>query len=203
MVGDSVLARGKSDEDWVYISSESKEEFFQLIEGLDEEDKCFAALEDWMVPYIVKVREIRSWLPSMKLVYDEKIPLPPVNSNVVELSIADAPYIYENSKYKGYISIEYVEDRVKNGIALGTYVDGKLIAWTITHDDGAMGFLNVLEEYRRKGYGTAVTVAMMKRLLELGELPFVHIEEDNVKSMNLALKVGLKKDRRLHWIKLK
>ncbi|MBE6064991.1 GNAT family N-acetyltransferase [Clostridium cochlearium] len=202
-VGDSVLVRGRSDEDWVYISSKSNEEFLQLIEGLDEEDKCFAVLEDWMLPYIVTDREIRFRLTSMKLVYDYKTSLPPVRSAVVTLSAADAPYIYENSKYKEYISIEYIEDRIKNGIALGIYGDGKLVAWAITHDDGAIGFLNVLEEYRGKGYGTDVTVAMIKRLLELGELPFVHIEEDNIKSMNLALKAGFRKDRRIHWIKLK
>jgi 8-oxo-dGTP diphosphatase len=48
VVGDSVLIRGKSDEDWVYISSKSEEEFLQLISRLDEEDRCFAILEDWM-----------------------------------------------------------------------------------------------------------------------------------------------------------
>ena len=37
-VGDSVLIRGRSDEEWVYISSKSEDEFRQLIQGLDEED---------------------------------------------------------------------------------------------------------------------------------------------------------------------
>jgi FR47-like protein. len=138
----------------------------------------------------------------MKLVYDSNVPLPTVKSHIVDLLIADAPYIFENSKYKEYISIEYIEDRIKNGIGLGIYENEKLVAWAITHDDGAIGFLNVLEDYRRKGYGMDVTVAMIKRLLELGQLPFVHIEEDNVKSMNLALKAGFRKDRRVHWIKL-
>lgn len=201
-VGDSVLVRGISDEDWVYISSKSYDEFFKLIHVLDGDDKCFAAIEDWMLPYIVKNRKIKSRLTSMKLVYDSNVPLPTVKSHVVDLSIADAPYIFENSKYKEYISIEYIEDRIKNGIGLGIYEDEKLVAWAITHDDGAIGFLNVLEDYRRKGYGMDVTVAMIKRLLELGQLPFVHIEEDNVKSMNLALKAGFRKDRRVHWIKL-
>lgn len=201
-VGDSVLVRGRSDEDWVYISSKSYDEFFKLIYVLDGDDKCFAAIEDWMLPHIVKNRKIKSRLTSMKLVYDSNVPLLTVKSHIVDLSIADAPYIFENSKYKEYISIEYIEDRIKNGIGLGIYENEKLVVWAITHDDGAIGFLNVLEDYRRKGYGMDVTIAMTKRLLELGELPFVHIEEDNVKSMNLALKAGFRKDRRVHWIKL-
>lgn len=202
-VGDSVLIRGKSDEEWVYISSKSEDEFLQLILGLDEDDKCFAVLEDWMLPYIIKNKEIRSQLTSIKLVYDEKTSLPPIEASVVKLSAADAPYIYENSKYKEYISIEYIQERICNGIGLGIYKDKKLVAWAITHDDGAIGFLNVLEDYRRKGYGFDVTVALIKRLLEQGEIPFVHIEEKNEKSMNLALKTGFREDRRIHWIKLK
>lgn len=35
------------------------------------------------------------------------------------------------------------------------------------------------------------------------ELPFVHIEEDNIQSMNLALKSGFKKYGRVFWVKLK
>lgn len=201
-VGDSAFVRGRSDEDWVYISSGSREEFLELIEGLDDGDKCFAVLEDWMLPYILRGREIRSRLTSMKLVYDGRTPLPQQRYEAVELKASDAPYVYGNSRYKEYISIEYIEDRIKNGVALGIMADGKLASWAITHDDGAIGFLNVLEEYRKKGYGLDVTVSMMKKLLETGELPFVHVEENNTKSMNLAFKAGFRKDRRIHWIKL-
>lgn len=99
--------------------------------------------------------------------------------------------------------VEYIQERINNGIGLGIYQDEKLVAWALTHDDGAIGFLNVLEEYRRRGYGYDVTIAMIKKLLEQDEVPFVHIEENNEKSMNLALKTGFRKDRRIHWIKFK
>jgi len=199
--GESVLIRGRSDEDWVYISSKLEDEFQRLIRGLDEEDKCFAVLEDWMLPYIAKGKEIRSRLTSMKLVYDDINPLPSIKCDVENLSDSDASYIYENSKYKEYISIDYIEDRITKGNGLGIYENDRLVAWALTHDDGAIGFLNVLEEYRGRGYATKVTVAMIKRLLEIGEVPYVHIEEENEKSMNLALKTGFRKDRRIHWIK--
>lgn len=201
--GASVLIRGRSDEDWIYISSKSEEEFQQLIQGLDKEDKCFAVLEDWMVSYIVKDREIQSRLTSVKLIYDFSSPLPAGPSNAVSLSETDASYIYEYSKYKEYISIEYIEERIKHGIALGIFENNILAAWIITHDDGAIGFLNVLEEYRGKGYATDVTMAAISRLLDLGEVPFIHIEEENKASMRLASKAGFRIDRRIHWIKLK
>lgn len=203
ILGVSVLVRGRSDEDWIYISCKSCANLIQLLEGLDEEDKCFAAIEDWMLPYIIKGSEVRSRLTSIKLVYDKNTPLPPVKANVTRLSTADARYVFDNSIYKGYISVPYIEERIDRGMALGIREDGRLIAWAITHDDGAIGFLNVLEEYREKGYGTRITAAIINKLLELGELPFVHIQEENTKSMNLAFKVGFRMDRRMHWIKLK
>lgn len=202
-VGDSVLIRGRSDEDWVYISSSSEEEFSQIIQDLDEEDKCFAVLEDWMLPHIVKDKKIQSKLTSVKLVYEDSQPLPPIRFPIVDLSISDTRYVYNNSQYKKYLSVDYLDARIDRGIAVGICDDWKLAAWCMTHDDGAIGCLNVLEEHRRKGYGTDVFVEMVNRLLRLGEVPFVHIEEENERSMNLAIKAGFKKDRRLHWIKIK
>lgn len=99
IVGDSVLIRERSDEDWVYIGCRSKDEFLRLIEGLDDEDKCFTVYEDWMIPLIVDNRETEFCLSCVKLVYDETVPLPPVMHDVVELTPADAPYVHENSRY--------------------------------------------------------------------------------------------------------
>lgn len=200
--GASVLVRGRSDEEWSYITGESEIELQRLIKGLDKEDKCFAVLEDWMLPHIIRGNKIRSRLTSIKLVYDRSAPTPAPRYDAVDLPASEASYIYGNSGYKEYISIDYIDERIRNGVGLGIYEGGRPIAWALTHDDGAIGFLNVLEGYRGKGYGTAIMAAMVKRLLELGEVPFLHIEEDNHKSMSLALKTGFRKDRRVHWIKL-
>lgn len=225
-VGESVLIRGTSDEDWVYISSGSEEEFGRLTEGLDEEDKCFAVLEDWMLPAVIHGREVSSRLTSMKLVYDrtgfersgrEERNLwaqgvkPAIEASgefhaadpeVTDLTIPDAAVLYSNSDYKEYISVDYIEERILNGVGAGIRKDGRLVAWALTHDDGAIGFMHVLGEYRRKGYARRITEAMVSRLAAAGEVPFLHIKESNTASMELALKAGFRKDRRIHWIKL-
>lgn len=202
IAGNSILVRGKSDENWVYISSASADELHRLMKGLDEKDKCFAALEDWMLPHIIGTRKVHSGLSSIKLVYDESYPVPPVSSEIVQLIPEMAPTIFEHSKYKEFLCVEYIEERIRNGIGLGVLHEGRLAAWAITHDDGAIGFLHVLEEFRGKGYALDVTRTMIKKLLETGQVPFVHIEESNIPSMNLALKAGFKKYGRIHWIYL-
>jgi len=71
----------------------------------------------------------------------------------------------------------------------------KLIAWGITQDDGAIGFLYVLPEYRRRGYAQDVLIDLIKKVSDENKIPFVHIEEENEKSMRLAVKLGFEKDK--------
>ena len=198
--GESILVRGKSDENWNYISSSSKVELEKLIKKCDDEE-YFAVIEDWMIIYICKDRGIDWKLSCIKLIFPKEKKLPKIKYKATELSINDSEYIYCNSKYKEYTHINYIKERIEKGIGLGIYENKKLVAWIMTHDDGAIGFLNVLEDYRKKGYGYSLTLSMIERLRETGEIPFVHIEENNIKSMNLAIKTGFVKNKRVHWIK--
>jgi 8-oxo-dGTP diphosphatase len=199
--GDSILIRGKSDENWVYISSESQEEFNFLASKLNDKDEYFAIAEDWMIPELTKCRDIIWKLSCMKLYMPGNIEMPENKYNIIELSSDEAEYIFNNYDYSAYTSIEYIKDRINNGIGLGIFEDHRLAAWIITHDDGAIGFLNVLPEYRKKGYGYELTTAIIKKLRAEGEIPFIHIEEDNIKSMNLAVKLGFLKDRKINWFR--
>ncbi len=201
--GASVLVKGKSDQAWTYISSESEAEMNALLKYLNEKDQHFAIIEDWMLPLIVKDRRLEWILSCVKLYFPDQAVLPENRVAVFELSTTDAQYIFENSKYQQYTSREYIIERIQKGIGLGIYKNKKLVAWILTHDDGAMGFLHVLPEYRGKGYAYEVTIAAIKRLRAREEIPFVHIEEDNQRSMNLSLKMGFVKDRLIHWIKIK
>ena len=76
------------------------------------------------------------------------------------------------------------------------------LAWAMTHDDSAIGFLHVLEAYRRQGFAYELTVYLIHQLRQQGKIPFVHIEETNLKSIHLAMKLGFRKDRRVHWFEI-
>lgn len=199
---ESILVKGKSDEDWVYLSSSSEEELKTLLERC-EEDEFFVVTDDWMLPLILENREMDWKLSCMKLVFPQDREIPQSKYKIKKLKVEDAEYILRNSKYREYTSIEYITYRIENGVALGIYEGDHLIAWLMTHDDGAMGFLNVLPEHRKKGYGHDLTISMIKDLRSLKEISFVHIEEDNYKSMNLALKTGFVKAGKVHWLKTK
>lgn len=201
-VGDSFLIRGTSDQIWVYISSNNTSEFLEIIKLLDAEDEYFAIIEDWMLPLLIKERKILWQLSCVKLYFPNDLQLPESESKIIQLQLESADYIFKHSKYQDFTSIEYIEERIELGLALGIFMDKKIVAWLMTHDDGAMGFLHVLPEYRGRGYARDLTFKMIKLLRSMNKVPFVHIEENNRPSMNLALKTGFRKDRRIHWFQL-
>jgi predicted GNAT family acetyltransferase len=78
----------------------------------------------------------------------------------------------------------------------------KPVAWGITQDDGAIGFLHVLPEYRKSGYGRDITVDLINKVRNKGQIPFVHIEEKNEKSMRLAMSLGFTKNKMVNWLEI-
>ncbi|MFZ5353078.1 MAG: GNAT family N-acetyltransferase [Bacillota bacterium] len=201
--GDSLMLRATSDHQWILISSESKEELNVLINKLDKKDEYFSVIEDWMMPILTHGREVIWSLSCVKLYYPEELNIVEPQNKVSELNAEMAEYIFDNSKYKEFTSIEYITDRINRGTALGIFDKDKLAAWLLTHDDGAMGFLHVLEEYRGKGYAQDLTYAMIKALRDKNQLPFVQIEESNVQSMGLSQKMGFVRDRVINWFQLR
>lgn len=198
IVNNSVLVKGVSDREWVYISSADKEELKTLCKN-NSGDKNFGVIENWMISIIIEDNKIKWKLTAIKLYLPDDVVMDKPEYNAVPLLLDDVDFIFKNSTYKDYLTKDYISDRIRRGVSAGVYKSGKLIAWAITHDDGAMGFLNVLEEYRRKGYALAVSYSMINQLRMKKEIPFVHIEESNIKSMNLTLKMGFLKDRIINW----
>lgn len=198
IVNNSVLVRGVTDREWLYISSTDKKEL-KILCSNNSNDKNFGVIENWMIPIVIKENKIRWRLTAIKLYLPDNILMDKPKYNAVPISLDDVDFIFENSTYKDYLTKDYISDRIKKGISAGIYKSGKLIAWAITHDDGAMGFLNVLEEYRRRGYAQAVSYSMIDQLRAKKKIPFAHIEENNIKSMNLTLKMGFLKDRVVNW----
>ena len=203
IIGNSVLVRGVSDRRWVYVSCKDKDELLIIKKKLINEDDNFASIDDWMFPILTEEKEI-VWDLSMIQFYlpdDAQIPSPEYET--VPLTGKDAQIVYNNSEYKEYISIEYVTDCIKKGISAGLYENGKLVSWAITQDDGAIGFLHTLDNFRRKGYGYCVTVSIMQEVVNNGGLPFANVLASNKRSINLLLKLGFKENKIVHWLQIK
>ena len=199
-----VLLRGESDRNWVYISGSQSAGLERVIDALVEEDRFFAAIEDWMFPAVVRGRELAWRLSAMKLILPSDTTFSSLLcTGISPLSIEDVPCVYASSFYKALTSPEYIRERIIRGPSAGVYESGKLVAWAMTHDDASIGVMNVLEPYRRKRYAFDLTVYLINQVRALGKIPYVHVEETNQTSLALAHRVGFREDRRLHWFEIK
>jgi hypothetical protein len=76
-----------------------------------------------------------------RFILDESIITDLPKLDIVKIDKSYATFMYNNSDYKDYISVEYIEDKLSKDISAGILVNNILVAWGFTHDDGALGFL--------------------------------------------------------------
>lgn len=200
--GGSVLILGKSDNLWAHLISNSERELDTLLNEDGEKIKYYFSVEDWMIPLILK-HGVTDWIMTTnRYILSESIFLLPPKNEIVKLDHSKASYIFENSDYKDYISIEYTAERLSNDISAGILINNKLVAWGFTHDDGALGFLHVLEEYRGNGYGSDILSGLIQMRREVKKPVFGNVVPGNIASVKLLTKLGFEFDRSVSWIKL-
>ncbi len=200
--GKSVLVKGKSDRDWIYISSKDKNELVKLLLKLNFGEIFFASLEDWMIPIITAEKKVEWKLITRRYFQPNNFVVPENRIEVTSLSENDADYIWENSNYKQLLDVEYLKQRIERSFSAGIIANNKLAAWAITHDDGAIGALHVLDEFRKKGYASEVVISLVQKIRNIGMIPIAQIEEKNKSAIKLFEKLGFVKDRRVTWLKL-
>lgn len=202
-VGNSLIIKQKSDQLWVYISSKDENEFKELLQTLSNEDEYYASVEDWMIPDVIEGREIEWKLVTMRYYLPKEIKLPTTMHTTSSLSTDDASFIMKNAKYKDYLSLDYIIERIQNGLSSCIRVNDELASWALTHDDGSLGFLQVMDSFKRQGFGISTTISLAQKVIDKGKIPFANIELDNLNAINLVNKIGFKKDRKITWLKLR
>ena len=126
-------------------------------------------------------------------------PLPVGDFEIKKLDMSYAPVaaeIYSSSDY-----LEYMQRQIREGVLLGAFVDGELAGFIGRHDQGALGVLEVLPEYRRRGIATALESAAINRELQEGHVPYCHLYTDNLASRALQQSLGLSfADKNVWWL---
>ena len=200
--GDSVLVRGTSDHTWVYLLPADEAGGRCLLDALTPEDHYLVGFDPWLLDLLQDRFGIEWTLRCRKLAWPgDRAPGEPAHP-IRSLVPGDAAWIFGHSDYQSYTDIPYIQDQLRSGVGGGIEgPDGQLAAWALTHDDGAIGFLHVLEPFRRLGHGASLTRWMIHRVRERGGIPFVHIEGSNTRSLSLALKTGFEPRGEVWWVK--
>lgn len=200
-IDSSLIMTGISDHRWTYISLGDDKDSYAVIRCLDPNWIRFMVQDQLLLDYFKELNNLEWLMTCEKLVY--KGPEITGQYDVIDLVEDDASYIQENNDYGDLTDEAYIRERIKLGTAIGLKKNNTLVAWVLTHDDGAIGFIKVLEAYRGQGLAQYLTEAMIQRLQTEDKIPFVHIESSNKKSLNLAKKAGFEYFGHIHWLKLK
>jgi 8-oxo-dGTP diphosphatase len=155
-----------------------------------------------MIPIITEKRKAEWILTTLRYYLPDDIEVPENKKEVIPLTKDHIGFIISQSNYKQFLTPAYVEERISKSISAAIFKKDKLVAWGLTHDDGALGSLHVLDEYRKKGYGKEILISLIHQNRKLGRISFAQIEEKNVKATNLIEQLGFVKDRKVSWVKL-
>ena len=115
--------------------------------------------------------------------------------------------VYENGEavfVAATYSLHYGEAAVREVIAnlgmYGVFSGEKIAAYIGRHEEGSVGLLEVMPEFRRHGLGTYLVKYMAARVIEEGDIAYAQIVSDNEKSLNMHLKMGfVPSEKKVYW----
>lgn len=149
--------------------------------------------------FAVHQRNIAEWIQQKgkyshcfevyQAVYGEKEPIADCFDSIRVLSHDYTDQVCRN--YETMDDRKYIEDLIGKKRMWGIFDNGTLAGFIGEHSEGSIGLLEVLPEYRRKGYGYKLEAFLINRFLQLGETPFCQVKTDNAKSLALQRKIGM------------
>jgi len=101
--------------------------------------------------------------------------------------------------HHGHGDSMYIKRRIRSGPTCAIRRDGRLVAWALTHGDGSLGFLHVLEPWRGRGMARSIGTALSRQVMRRGWMPFLFIEKKNRASQRLTEKMGLERVGSYSW----
>ncbi|HPE28833.1 MAG TPA: GNAT family N-acetyltransferase [Candidatus Mcinerneyibacteriales bacterium] len=201
-LGQTEVLLGESDHLWAYIFSASSQELSSLLPEIMGETLYFAAVEEWVIALLKKKRRVEWALKTDRFLFPEKGRVEAPELPVDHLRREDAETIFAESGYQAYTDVSYIRERILSGPAVCIRKGGELAAWAMTHDDGALGLLQVRPSWRREHLAENLVRYLVREKQRRKEPLFLNIEPGNKASQALALKIGFRKEKVIFWVKL-
>lgn len=159
------------------------------------------AHQEWFVEELSIKTGFTEVVPYFNSIYPNDFPLssslPP---NVVIRPLTMGEFGFVRSVYQTVDDDQYIRERIDAGM-LGAWYDGTLAGFIGTHQEGTVGLLEVLPEFRRRGIGRALEEAMLRRLREKGLRAYGNIAAGNELSRTVHEKIGIKiGDCPVYWL---
>lgn len=124
--------------------------------------------------------------------YFKELP-PPCDPSVVIKRLAPtlAETVHAAYHNPGNSDVSHIAQLMRNKGVFGAIVNGKLAGFIGRHDDGSMGMLEVFEDFRGRGIGTALEKFMINYVMSFGRTPICDVFYDNSASVTLQNRIGM------------
>lgn len=98
----------------------------------------------------------------------------------------------------------YVRSRIHNKAVYGAFYGEEIVGFAGQHEEGSLGMLFVLPEYRSRRVAAALETYMINRSVERGEVPYGHVITGNTASEKMQEGLGLCKAKgKVYWMSKK
>ncbi len=159
------------------------------------------AHEDWYLPALRERLGLTGGLVCHQVAWMEPEPPAPApfRGEICPLDLSFTARVREIYDH-AYAGEDYIAEVIERGM-LGAFINGALAGFIGTHDEGTMGLLQVLPEYRRQGVAEALYRANIRRVLAMGGYALGHVEVGNEPSLALQRKVGMAiSEHLIYWL---
>ena len=127
--------------------------------------------------------------------YDSReLPDPPRGKEIMRLDASMAQEVYDLYDHRDWYDTDSFRVLLDEGRFQGGFnKEGELVGYCGEHSEGSIGLIQVLPEYRRQGWATALMRAKINEHLGRGWTPWSAVLPDNEISSALQGKVGMNK----------
>lgn len=186
---DGILIKEKESGAYM-ISAKSLASGEKILSVIDEEPEQFVSHQSFLNESIIKKFQLQLQCECANAVYTRKESLPvQKNWDIRPLDKRFQQIIFE--QYHTFSDEAYIAERVKSGVMYGIFEENALAGFIGMHREGSIGMLEILEPYRKKGYGRALETFYINRHLQQGFTPFGQIITGNQASEKLQQSLHL------------
>lgn len=174
------------------LSSQDMNTAKTIINNIPQNAEMLVAHNEMCLSLLRDKFNITNVMKCNNAVYTKNAPikLPECQAVIKLLTKEYTEIVTEHYSNSAACSPDYIRGRINAKVMFGAFINDKLCGFVGSHEEGSIGMLEVLPEYRKIGIATVLQIIATNNALAQGRYPYGQIVDGNTASMNLQKKLG-------------
>jgi ribosomal protein S18 acetylase RimI-like enzyme len=185
------------------LSSNNIEVSKNLINILPDDFNIISVHDKYSFDLLLEKHIFSETMICYNTVYTKKTPIFYEKSSVEikPLTIEFKDNIINSYSKMDIVNSNYIENRLRANVMFGAFIDNKLCGFIGSHEEGSIGMLEVLPEFKGKGIGSTLQIEATNYALTLKRYPYGQVVETNNASTALQKKLGFElSEDKVYWL---